>query len=86
MRLTNQLRAELGAIQTETDRINDEFLIPMTLEFKKYRRISLASQENIHRLNEKLNTYKVRLENILCDTDIKERAHFLQFGVWWTLV
>ena len=75
MRLTNELRTELGAIQTEVDRINYECFMPMVLEYKTCRKISASSKENIHQLNEKLNAYKVRLENIFCETDIKEQAH-----------
>ena len=39
--------------------------------------ISSEDKDIFRSIMEELNPYKVRLENILCETDIKEQGHLL---------
>ena len=77
MRLTNQMKAEIKSIQEYFDgschvpvmscNVNVDVggsIMPetMTLDKPGYA--------------EKLKTHKIRLENLLCETDLKEQVHF----------
>ena len=76
MQLTTQMAAEVEAISARIWFINKEHLEPMVMGFVKngapskdrYKPICLANMEE-------LNSCKVRLENILCETDEKEQDH-----------
>ena len=64
MQLTTQMQAEIEIIRKRLDHIDDilDNDLPQAL------------QESSGFISE-MTTYKVRLENILCDTDIKEQVH-----------
>ena len=75
MQLTNQMLAELEKIQTRVSLVVEKFVKPMLLEG-----LQPEPSMNIVNLNRRviiaeLNPCKVRLENILCETDRKEQAH-----------
>ena len=75
MQLTNQMLAELEKIQTRVSLVVEKFVKPMLLEG-----LQPEPSMNIVNLNRRviiaeLNPCKVRLENILCETDMKEQAH-----------
>ena len=73
MKLTTQMRAEIETIRKRVLQIDasiyKSFMEPVTeiaaINIKQY----------FPGIIEELNPYKVRLENILCLTDIKEQAH-----------
>ena len=66
MRLTTQMRAEMKTIRTRLAQIR-------ALELSHLKRdYSLGGGKADSIINE-LFTYKVRLENILCETDNKEQ-------------
>jgi len=78
MRFTTQMRAEIETIQKLIHHINKEFLGPMIMSAMRRggpKTISMEEKENFRALYEELNSYKVRLENILCETDKKEQGH-----------
>ena len=74
MKLTAQLRAEMETIQTRCVELHMEFL-PIQMELLTNRRISSVNIEICRKIMEELIPCKVRLENILCETDIKEQGH-----------
>ena len=84
MQLTTQMLAEIESIQTRVECIEDE-IQPVLYEAVRdsYNcEASLGNEPGIKTRDRKsrasiaeLNPYKVRLENILCETDIKEQAH-----------
>ena len=79
MELTTQMLAEAESIETRVDRIR-KIVQPMLYEL--VRDGSLGDKSGIKTRDRKsraiiaeLNPYKVRLENFLCETDIKGQAH-----------
>ncbi len=74
MELTHQMQAEIETIRIRTMQIHDEVLLPLRREMLRCRGISTESMKYGNAIIEEMNTYKVRLENILCETDIKERV------------
>ena len=79
MKLTAQLRAEIKAIETRSVQMNMEFAINL-MEASRNRKIDPENKEICRPIMEELNPFKVRLENILCETDIKEQDHLLHRG------
>ena len=75
MKLTNEMRAEVETIQTRFNQINDEFVVPVQREIMRVGSVFVETIEIGNAIIGELNIYKVRLENILCDTDIKEQDH-----------
>ena len=73
MQLTNQMLAEIETIRTRVGQVYKTFVIPMEFEASQPK----PSFEILarHVIIAELNPCKVRLENILCETDIKEQAH-----------
>ena len=84
MQLTDQMLAEIGAIKTRSFHIADEIMNPMLnpmvfescsrgreLEIEK-ELVMEARGRKFRAFIAELNPYKVRLENILCETDVKE--------------
>ena len=67
MELTTQMLAETDAIRT---RVHD-----ISKEMSNLRLIHELEDRRFHAFMAELNPYKVRLENILCETDVKEQAH-----------
>ena len=76
MKLTAQLRAEIEAIETRSVQMNMEFAINL-MEASRNRKIDPENKEICRPIMEELNPFKVRLENILCETDIKEQDYLL---------
>ena len=74
MKLTAQLQAEMETIKTRCVEIHME-LVSTNMEVTANYRISSENKENYRKIMEELIPYKVRLENILCETDKKEQAH-----------
>ena len=65
MQLTTQMIAEINEIHTRLCHVFDKFVKPSIEIFNR----------NLHVIIAELSPCKVRLENILCETDIKEQAH-----------
>ena len=72
MQLTTQMLAEVEAINTQASHIADEIVnlgrnrTKLGIETLGRRSCTFIAE---------LNPYKVRLENILCETDVKEHVH-----------
>ena len=78
MQLTTQMLAEIGSIQTRVYSIANEIIKPMSsaMIFEEPNKVEFEIRDRKSRaIIAELNPYKVRLENILCETDRKERAH-----------
>ena len=77
MKLTAQLRAEVNAIHARFEDLDNEVRTNATVMLTTFRITSeLVNDDAIRRLIiGELNPYKIRLENILCETDIKEQGH-----------
>ena len=75
MRLTTQMQAEFESIRIRLYLIHDQVLIPLSerLTRRDYQ-VLAKDRDTVHPILEELNPYKIRLENILCETDIKEQA------------
>ena len=76
MKLSAHLLAELLAIETRFNQIDMEFQTKK-MEVLRKRGIFSEDQDIFRSIMEELNPYKVRLENILCETDIKGQGHLL---------
>ena len=68
------MQAEINSIQTRVYRIDKEIINPMLFEAGYGLGIETRDRE-IRAIIAELNPYKFRLENILCETDLKEQAH-----------
>ena len=83
MQLTTQMLAEIESIETRVDHIDREIVQPMLYEFIRYgslgKKSGIKTRDFLARKSRaiiaELNPYKVRLENILCETDKKEQGH-----------
>ena len=76
MELTTQMQAEMGTIRTRVDHICDQVWIPLEIELmRRGGNCTVKDEDTAHATVAELNPYKVRLENILCETDVKEKAH-----------
>ena len=80
MRLTTQMQTELRTIEEEVRRITKDVDL-MSTEINQRSGISFEIIANTTAIISKLIGYKTRVENILCETDIKEQAQgdFLKF-------
>ena len=80
MRLTTQVEAELQTIEDEVGPIAKDLDLMSTV-IQQCSGISFEIIENTTAIISKLIGYKTRVENILCETDIKEQAQgdFLKF-------
>ena len=70
--------AEMESIQTRVRKNYAEIMIPMIHEsaMTSLDNAGLETRDRKSRaIIAELNPYKVRLENMLCETDIKEQAH-----------
>ena len=73
MRLTDQMKAELDRIKKHTTGMG---CIRSSLRKEIFERsLTFKSEEFIIENARQLRIYKVRLENLLCETDLKERVH-----------
>ena len=75
MQLTDQMLAEIGTIQTRVNHIAMEIVKPMLIEVALGNEGIETRDRKSRAMIAELNLYKVRLENILCETDVKEQAH-----------
>ena len=74
MRLTAQMQAEIESIRTRVFLIHEQVLIPIFEGLQKHRRFLTKDKDTAHTTIAELNPYKIRLENLICETDIKEQA------------
>ena len=80
MKLSAQLQAEIKTIQARCDQMKMEYNTYYRDVSRKCR-ITSEIKEISRTIIEKLNPDKVRMENILCETDIKEQGHLLH-SLW----
>ena len=71
MRLTTQMAAEIETIGIRVEHMFQE-VFPFALGGRK---ITFETKELFDAIIQEVTTYKVRLENLLCETDKKEQAH-----------
>ena len=76
MKLTRQLKAELNAISERAQELTVNFTLPILTGHGKEPggSISPFPKEIIRTKAKELKTLKIRLENILCETDVKEQV------------
>ena len=75
MQLTTQMLAEIEQIETRFRHVVEEYVKPMQLVGLPPELLIEIIFRNSRFIIAELNPCKVRLENILCETDIKEQAH-----------
>ena len=80
MRLTPQMQVEIGKIRTRVEFMVQQVCAPLEAKMMKRGGYLIRGEDDViaHAAIAELNPYKVRLENILCETDIKEQAHSYQ--------
>ena len=71
MKLTIQMIVEIETIRTRTGHISKK-VCPF---LDGTRNVKFETNELFDASIQEMNTYKVRLENLLCETDKKEQAH-----------
>ena len=74
MRLTPQMQAEIETMRARRVFLIDQVWVPLEKEMIR-RGWFPKDLDTIKAIIAELKPYKVRLENILCETDIKEQAH-----------
>ena len=74
---TGKESEEIETIETRFHIIREEHVVPITKKVQILGGISFEDQKLIDASSEELNAYKVRLENILCQTDQKEKDYSL---------
>ena len=80
-KLTAQLRAEMEAIEARLGQVKMEILTNLNVVARNQCIVYDENKEFCRLLMKEVNSYKVRLENILCETDIKEQGHLLH-SLW----
>ena len=80
MQLTTQMRSEIETIRKRLDDI-DKFLQEKMIKKRFLDDEFLEATKELAGIILELNPYKVRLENILCETDSKEQVHCYLFTV-----
>ena len=71
MQLTTQMKAEMDTIQERADHIIQSLFKVCSKCFVKVSEMKEFFDASIR----EVTIYKVRLENLLCETDIKEQDH-----------
>ena len=74
MELTPQMYAEVGTIEDRVEHISDRVWNPLEEEWMRCCRMTDEDVNIMNAIIAELNPYKVRLENILCETDMKEQV------------
>ena len=74
MKLTTQMRAEIDTTHTRVSQLAQEFWTTIRRATESLGRISSKTGEDMAAIIEELKTHKVRIENILCETDIQEQG------------
>lgn len=75
MQLTTQMQAEMKTIQSRVDFISEKFWIPLEADLTTRIKITPEHVKTAHYVYAELHPFKVRLENMLCETDVKEQVH-----------
>ena len=75
MQFTSQMQAEMETIGKLVNHIDREVLDRLKTERQRCGCLTDKGKEICHAAIVELSPYKVRLENILCETDIKEQVH-----------
>ena len=73
MQLTDQMKAEIGIISRYINGL-DRARSSIRSEIMSGK-LAATSKKYIIEKAKQLSTFKVRLENLLCETDLKERDH-----------
>ena len=84
MRLSTQMLAEVQEIVTQVEHIREKILLNGGNEIIGVKLWNGSLEEIRDEIIQKLRTYKVRLENLLCETDHKEQVHLHEshlFGI-----
>ena len=76
MQITAEMDDEILTFRSRVDQILTA-VMPMSMEIAG-KWIPSRNVESIRGFIAELDHFKVRLENIICETDIKEQAHLLQ--------
>ena len=74
MKLTTQMRVEIDTTHTRVSQLAQEFWTTIRRATESLGRISSKTGEDMAAIIEELKTHKVRIENILCETDIQEQG------------
>ena len=74
MRLTVQMQAEIESIRTRFDLSSLQVWRPLSEGMKRRGGFLAKDEDTANATIAELNPYKIRLENMLCETDIKEQA------------
>jgi len=69
------MRAEMETIRARVERIHKEFVVELQGEILMTKSISVPTKIVGNAIIEELNIYKIRLESILSETDIKKQDH-----------
>ena len=77
MRLTNELAIELATIEERIEYLNREVLFPLGMASLKLGTSPLQYGEELNDIVQEMNSYKLQMENILCETDKKEQDQLL---------
>ena len=75
MKLTTQMRVEIDTTHARISQLAQEFWTTIRRATESLGRISFETRGNMTAIIEELKTHKVRIENILCETDVKEQGH-----------
>ena len=73
MRLTTQMQAVFETVQGRIDCIQREVTVSIMKDFERFGGVTCQTGAKNETFYEELNTYKVKMENILCETDDKEQ-------------
>ena len=74
LQLTAQMLSELGRMKARIDYFHDTVLVPIESQMATIGRLTLDLTAKIQTATAELNTFKVILENMLCETDIKAKS------------
>ena len=74
MRLTTQMRAEAGTIEREVHRITQAYY-EASMAVSRYDILACVDKRISYAVMAELNSHRVRLEYIFCETDLKEQVH-----------
>ena len=75
LHLTTQMQAEFETIRKRLDDISKKVWIPLEARWMRHCIIPPADVKIGHLVSVEVEPYKIRLENMLCDTDCKEQGH-----------
>ena len=73
MQLTTQMIVKLKTIEQRFNHIKNNVWSPLGREFEELGGTSLKIKTTIGAIIQEFSSYKIVLENMLCETDIKEQ-------------